>query len=118
MFKFSPPKIEQFKLLGISTILFKFIKNIEYLNGQSFKIDHPLDPKNKYLEHGSLEGPEHGIYQRGRASGYKEVTVELPDYFIALSEDDYSIQITPRINAHLYVSDSNKKCFRSSYSIE
>jgi hypothetical protein len=79
---------------------------------KSFKIDHPLDPKNSYLEHGSLEGPEHGIYQRGRASGYKEVEVLLPDYFIALSEENYSILITPRINAHLYVSNSNKTCFK------
>ena len=41
---------------------------------KSFKIQHPLDP-NKYLEHGSLEGPEHGIYQRGRASGKGTVLV-------------------------------------------
>jgi len=79
---------------------------------KSFKIDHPLDPKNKYLEHGSLEGPEHGIYQRGTASGYKEVEVLMPDYFVALCEDNYSIQITSRINAHLYVSKSNKNGFK------
>ena len=79
---------------------------------KSFKIDHPLDPQNKYLEHGSLEGPEHGIYQRGRASGYKEVEVFMPDYFMALGEDNYSIQITPRVNAHLYVSESSKKGFK------
>ena len=79
---------------------------------KSFKIDHPLDPENKYLEHGSLEGPEHGIYQRGRASGYKEVKVSMPDYFMALGEDSYSIQITPRVNANLYVSESNVKGFK------
>ena len=78
---------------------------------KSFKIDHPLDPQNKYLEHGSLEGPEHGIYQRGRASGYGEVEVILPDYFMALSEDSYSILITPRTNSYLHVTRNNRKSF-------
>lgn len=79
---------------------------------KSFKIDHPLDPENNYLEHGSLEGPEHGIYQRGRASGYKEVEVLMPDYFMALGEDSYSIQITPRVNANLFISESSDKGFK------
>ena len=81
---------------------------------KSFKIDHPLDPQNKYLEHGSLEGPEHGIYQRGRVSGYGAVTVNLPDYFTALSEDSYSIIVTPRNNTQLFVTESNPKSFTVS----
>jgi len=81
---------------------------------KSFKIDHPIDPQNKYLEHGSLEGPEHGIYQRGRASGYGDVTVNLPDYFTALSEDSYSIIITSRTNSQLFVSESNPESFKVS----
>jgi len=79
---------------------------------KSFKIPHPLDPQNKYLEHGSLEGPEHGIYQRGRGSGYGCVEVQLPQYFHALSEEDISVMITPRINAGLYVSESNSNSFK------
>jgi hypothetical protein len=78
---------------------------------KSFKIQHPLKP-DMYLEHGSLEGPEHGIYQRGRASGYDQVIVELPDYFHALSENEISVLITPRINANLYVSESNSYSFK------
>jgi hypothetical protein len=78
---------------------------------KSFKIQHPLDP-NKYLEHGSLEGPEHGIYQRGRASGKGTVQVDLPDYFEALSENDISVHITSRIPNNLYVSESNSKFFK------
>ena len=81
---------------------------------KSFKIDHPLDPQNKYLEHGSLEGPEHGIYQRGRVSGYGAVTVNLPDYFTALSEDSYSIIVTSRTNSQLFVTESNPKSFTVS----
>jgi hypothetical protein len=81
---------------------------------KSFKIDHPLDPKNKYLEHGSLEGPEHGIYQRGKGSGYGLVTINLPSYFTALSEDSYSIIVTPRNDTQLFVTNSNPKSFTVS----
>ena len=79
---------------------------------KSFKIPHPLDPQNKYLEHGSLEGPEHGIYQRGRGKGYGTVEIYLPNYFHALSEEDISVMITPRINAGLYVSESSSFSFK------
>ncbi len=92
---------------------------------KSFKISHPLYPEKMYLEHGSLEGPEHGIYQRGRASGYDKVDVALPDYFHALSESDISVIITPRVPCGLYVSEStsfsfsvkriNKKFYRKEY---
>jgi hypothetical protein len=92
---------------------------------KSFKIPHPLDPENKYLEHGSLEGPEHGIYQRGRASGYDKVDVALPKYFHALSENEISVIITSRVPSALYVSESsslgfsvkrvNKKFYRKEY---
>jgi len=92
---------------------------------KSFKIPHPLDPENKYLEHGSLEGPEHGIYQRGRASGYDKLDVSLPDYFHALSESDISVILTTRVPCSLYVSESssfsfsvkriNKKFYRKEY---
>jgi len=79
---------------------------------KSFKIPHPLDPQNKYLEHGSLEGPEHGIYQRGRGKGFGAVEIQLPDYFHALSEEDISVIITSRIQAGLYVSESNSLSFK------
>ena len=36
----------------------------------------------------------------------------MPDYFMALGEDSYSIQITPRVNANLYISESNGKGFK------
>jgi hypothetical protein len=78
---------------------------------KSFKIQHPLDP-NKYLEHGSLEGPEHGIYQRGRASGYESVSVALPDYFKALSENEITVHITSRVNDSLFVSKSDNSEFK------
>ena len=78
---------------------------------KSFKISHPLHPEKMYLEHGSLEGPEHGIYQRGRASGTGSVTVTLPDYFEALSESEITVHITSRVDDSLFVSKSNSTEF-------
>ena len=103
---------------GLTNSIMSQVSDIIIVSGsikaltKSFKIPHPLDPQNKYLEHGSLEGPEHGIYQRGRGSGYGLVEVELPNYFHALSENDISVMITPRINAGLYVSESNSFSFK------
>jgi hypothetical protein len=79
---------------------------------KSFKISHPLYPEKMYLEHGSLEGPEHGIYQRGRASGYGNVVVKLPDYFQALSENEITVHITSRVDDSLYVAKSNSSEFK------
>ena len=65
---------------------------------KNFQIDHPLDPKNKYLVHSSLEGPEIGIYVRGRISNQKEI--ELPKYWSKLvNPRSISVQLQP-IGAH------------------
>ena len=78
---------------------------------KSFKIPHPLDPTNKILEHGSLEGPEHGAYQRGTAQGNGDVKVILPDYWSALVEPDYNIILTSRGNYNLYIKEQNDSYF-------
>lgn len=77
---------------------------------KSFLIPHPIDPSKK-LEHGSLEGPEHGAYQRGTASGYGDVEVSLPNYWSKLVEDDYSILLTSRCNHNLYVKKQSSDSF-------
>jgi len=63
---------------------------------KAFRITHPLD-EEKYLTHGSLEGPELGVYYRGEgvtAGGWAEIT--LPDYFEALAKpDDRTVSLTP-----------------------
>ena len=63
---------------------------------KSFYIDHPLDPENKALVHGSLEGPELAVYYRGEATLEDgEAVIELPDYFEALTlQDGRTIQLT------------------------
>lgn len=63
--------------------------------GGSFKIDHPLDPENKYLQHSFIESPDMMNVYNGNvvldANG--EATVELPDYFEALNRD-FRYQLT------------------------
>ena len=80
---------------------------------KSFLIDHPSFP-DKLLEHGSLEGPEHGAYVRGRASGINYVTIQLPDYWKDLVEEDYSIYITSRCNSSLFVVSQSQNSFKIS----
>lgn len=55
------------------------------------------------LRYGSLEGPEYGVYVRGRLTG--EMVIELPDYWTALVDaDTITVELTP-IGKHqkLYV---------------
>ena len=71
---------------------------------KSFLIPHPTkDGFN--LRHGSLEGPEHGVYVRGKLEGSK--VIELPDYWLELvDESTITVQLTP-IGSHqnLFVKD-------------
>jgi len=61
---------------------------------KTFVIDHPKKPDN-YLVHACLEGPEAGVYYRGKAQvSDKFVEVELPDYVDALATD-FTVHVTP-----------------------
>lgn len=62
----------------------------------TFKIDHPLDPENKYLYHSFVESPEMMNVYNGNATTDTEgnATVTLPDYFEALNMD-FRYQLTP-----------------------
>ena len=70
---------------------------------KSFNIPHPT-LEGKRLIYGSLEGPEHGVYARGKVEGS---VIELPDYWVNLvDEDTITVQLTS-IGKHqnLYVKD-------------
>jgi len=56
---------------------------------KSFRIDHPLDPDNKYLLHYSIESPEVLNAYSGKVTldGAGNATVDLPDYFAAVNKD-------------------------------
>ncbi len=62
---------------------------------KTFVIDHP-DDKEKYLVHGCLEGPEGGVYYRGR--GEVGTPVTLPKYVPSLIKGEPTIQVTPIYN--------------------
>lgn len=74
--------------------------------GGSFKIDHPLDPANKYLYHSFVESPDmknvyDGVVVMDRDG---EAQVELPEWFEALNKD-FRYQLTaigaPAPNLHI-----------------
>jgi hypothetical protein len=87
---------------------------------KSFVIDHQSKPNHK-LCHGSLEGPENGVYVRGRTNTN---VIELPEYWTWLVDDEsITVTLTP-IGTHqnLYVEkiednkvyiggDANINCF-------
>lgn len=64
-------------------------------SGGSFKIDHPLDPANKYLYHSFVESPDMKNIYDGTVTTDRSglATVTLPDYFSALNRD-FRYQLT------------------------
>jgi len=73
---------------------------------KAFDIPHPNPEKKEQgmrLKHGNLEGPEHGVYVRGRQIDDKEI--ELPEYWRDLVDpDSITVQLTS-VGSHqnLYV---------------
>ena len=64
-------------------------------SGGAFRIDHPLDPSNMYLQHSFVESPDMMNIYNGNivtdGSGY--ATVTMPDWFKALNMD-FRYQLT------------------------
>jgi hypothetical protein len=78
----------------------RFIGSVEVTGnlskgGGSFKIDHPLDPENKYLYHSFVESPDMKNIYDGNVTtdGRGEAVVRLPDWFQALNRD-FRYQLT------------------------
>lgn len=65
------------------------VNGAPFKSSGGFRIDHPLDPENKYLSHSFVESPDMLNVYCGRAetddSG--EAIVSLPDYFEELNQD-------------------------------
>jgi len=61
----------------------------------SFKIDHPLDPENKFLQHSFVESPDMmNVYNGNIILDEKgQAVVQLPEYFEALNKD-FRYQLT------------------------
>jgi hypothetical protein len=75
---------------GSLTVLGTLIKG-----AGSFKIDHPLDPQNRYLYHSFVESPDMKNIYDGVVTTANDgfATVELPDWFQALNRD-FRYQLT------------------------
>jgi hypothetical protein len=85
----------------------KVTGNLEKAGG-SFKIDHPLDPANKYLCHSFVESPDmKNVYdgvvvldRKGKAE------IELPDWFSALNKDfRYQLTAIGAPGPNLYIAE-------------
>jgi hypothetical protein len=84
---------------------------------KSFDIPHPTK-EGWRLRYGVLEGPEHGVYFRGRI---QEDVIELPDYWKELiKEDSISVVLTPigSANIHFVVKIEENKIFIDSQNSE
>jgi hypothetical protein len=86
--------------MGTSGFAGWFNRNV-HVNGTlskaagSFKIDHPLDPENRYLYHSFVESPEMMNVYSGNVvtDGDGFATVTMPDWFEALNRD-FRYQLT------------------------
>src|SRR5580693_6310956 len=95
----------------------------------SFKIDHPLDPANKYLSHSFVESPDMMNVYNGNITTDRHgfATVNLPDYFEALN-GDFRYQLTVigqfaqaivanKISANRFVIRTNKPNVEVSWQV-
>ena len=86
---------------------------------KSFDIEHPTK-EGMRLRYGSLEGPENGVYVRGRLKGSR--VIELPDYWTGLVyEDSITVNLTAcgRYN-EMWVDriEDNKVYIESTYELD
>jgi hypothetical protein len=72
------------------------VHNLIAFGSKYFKIDHPLDPANKYLMHSSVESSHRMNIYNGtvKLDGKGEAWVKLPNWFAALN-GDFQYQLTP-----------------------
>lgn len=95
----------------------------------TFKIDHPLDPENKYLYHSFVESPDMMNVYNGNVTTDLEgnATISLPEYFEALNMD-YRYQLTPigqfaqamvleKVNANRFKIKTDKPSVEISWQV-
>jgi len=84
------------------------VRNSIRKGGGGFRIDHPLDPANKYLNHGFVESPDMKNVYDGIVTldGNGEANVELPSWFEEVNEE-FCYQLTPigTPSPNLYIAE-------------
>lgn len=92
---------------------------------KSFLIAHPTKPNMK-LRYGSLEGPENGVYVRGKLKGDNKI--ELPEYWTKLVDVDtitvsltaigksQDLYVEDIVDNVVYVAGQNINCFYVVYA--
>jgi hypothetical protein len=89
----------------------KITGNLEKAGG-SFKIDHPLDPANKYLCHSFVESPDmKNVYDGVVVLDNKgKAEIELPDWFGILNKDfRYQLTAIGAPGPNLYIAEEISK---------
>ena len=85
---------------------------------KAFRIDHPLDPANKYLNHFAMESPDVLNVYNGNivtdANG--KATVKLPDYFDAINKD-FKYQLTIVDETQFAMARVSKKVANNTFEI-
>ena len=86
---------------------------------KSFVIDHPKEPDTKHLVHVCLEGPEAGVYYRGKGevTNNESVKIKLPDYVPGWAYD-FTVNVTAIYDGKVKfyaVSDVDKNGIFSVY---
>jgi hypothetical protein len=82
---------------------------------KSFDIPHPTK-EGMRLVYGVLEGPEHGVYHRGTVEGKDKITVELPEYWSKLVNEDYTVTLTAYGNYTVHIVEKLSNSFTISLS--
>lgn len=88
--------------------------------GGSFRIDHPLDPENKYLYHSFVESPDMMNIYNGIATtdGEGYATINLPEWFDTLNRDfRYQLTVIDESDAGWILAKVVRKMYKNQFTI-
>ena len=88
-----------------------------YEQGKSFIINHPKD-NDKYLVHTCLEGPEVGVYYRGKSeiTNDESVAINLPDYIPGWAYD-FTVTVTGIYDGKLKLYNASEVDESGSFTV-
>jgi hypothetical protein len=84
-----------------------FSQNLQVSGTKNFRIDHPLDPANKYLTHAAIESSEVLNMYTGnvRLDAQGQATVRFPNWFSAINIDfRYQLTAVGAPGPNLYIA--------------